>query len=273
MALALPTQTFADVQKYMRQKRAVGQQVTPTEERSAWQAYWDVMAARQGEAERIGLEHERIGLGREQLEIQEEQMKRQQRAAMVSGIGQIGSTMAMGAYALKGTKLGGKIGLGAPGEGIPSVAPTAGQVSAMGAGYGPVTADVAAKGFGAAAPTVGEAVVPGVAEGALVPGAFETAATGAVEGAAATGTTTSAATGMGTSLASGAATMGVGLVGTGIGMGAKALIPGDKPVAEGAAGAVGGAMAGAAIGSVVPVVGTAVGAVVGGIAGTFGGGK
>lgn len=252
MALALPTQTFADVQKYMRQKRAVGQQVTPTEEKSAWQAYWDVMAARQGEAERIGLEHERIGLSKEQLEINKEQMKRSQRAATIQGVGQIAGTMAMGAHVLKGTKIGGKIGLGTSGVDagtVPSIAPTTGQVSAMGAGYGPVTAEFAAsQGFGAVAPAAGETV-------------------------ATTGATTSAATGMSTSLASGASTMGVGLVGTGIGMGAKALIPGDKPVVEGAAGAAGGAMAGAAIGSVVPVVGTAVGAVVGGIAGLMGGGK
>ncbi|RQW92650.1 MAG: hypothetical protein EHM79_00405 [Geobacter sp.] len=241
MALALPSQSFADVQRFFRQKRAVGQQVTPTEERSAWQAYWDAMASRQQEAERIGLEHKRVSMEEERLEEQKDINKKQDRAATVSGIGQLAQTGIIGAHMLKGTALGAKIGLGGV-SALPSVvAPTAGQIAGLEAGLGPISAEFAAtQGLGSA--------------------------TAATTGAT---TATTAASG----LAGGAAAGGVGLLGTGIGMGAKALIPGDQPLLEAGVGAAGGAMAGAAIGSVVPVVGTVVGAVVGGIGGLLGGGK
>ncbi|MCK4328795.1 hypothetical protein KAX02_03025 [candidate division WOR-3 bacterium] len=108
--LALPSGAFRDVQTYLKQKRATGRRVSPTEESSAWGAYWDSMYRMRTEGERLGLEKERIDIRKKQFA---EQMEAQKSAATISGITQLAGTAAIGAYALKGTELGSKIGLAA----------------------------------------------------------------------------------------------------------------------------------------------------------------
>ena len=65
--LALPSGAFRNVQRYLRQKRATGRRVSPTEEKSAWSSYWDAMYGMRAEGTRLGLEKERIETGKEQF--------------------------------------------------------------------------------------------------------------------------------------------------------------------------------------------------------------
>lgn len=67
MAIALPSGAFRNVQQYLRQKRATGRRVSPTEEKSAWSSYWDSMYGMRAEGTRLGLEKERIETGKEQF--------------------------------------------------------------------------------------------------------------------------------------------------------------------------------------------------------------
>lgn len=134
MALALPSGAFRNVQQYLRQKRATGRRVSPTEEKSAWSAYWNAMYGMRAEGTRLGLEKERIETGKEQFTetmalekkkvadvgkrfatstaLTREQIKAGERAAMISGGIQLAGTAALGAHVLKGTKIGEKLWLG-----------------------------------------------------------------------------------------------------------------------------------------------------------------
>lgn len=167
--MAIPSQAFGGVQRYLRQKRAGGQTVSKHEEGRAWQSYWDVMADRSIQQERLRLERARIEANirtqQEQLKMQRKQMEQEEGAAKVAGITQLGTTAFLGAHVLKGTSLGAKMGLGAaptagvvggqvtPG-GVATVAPSGGGMS-MGLA-GPSTAQPTA--ITAAAPLLGPAI-------------------------------------------------------------------------------------------------------------------
>lgn len=136
MALAIPSQSFSDVQRYLKQKRAGGQTVTPRETRLAWQAYWDVNAARSLQSKQLSLNERSINanidINKKRMKLAKEQMQREEDAATISGISELGSTAAIGAYALKGTSIGSKIGLGA----APTVSGGAGTAVSGGAASG-----------------------------------------------------------------------------------------------------------------------------------------
>ena len=119
---ALPSQSFGNVQRYLRQKRAGGQTVTPRETRLAWQAHFDAMAGRRMEQSELNLRRTVAGhnimMAEKGMELKEEALKREEDAAKISGITQLGSTAMLGAMALKGTEIGSKIGLGPGGAAI-----------------------------------------------------------------------------------------------------------------------------------------------------------
>jgi len=230
MALAIPSQAFSDVQRYLRQKRAGGQTVSPTEEGRAWQSYWDVQSARADRARELGIREAslaaQIEMNKEQIDLREKQMRREQAAARVAGIAELGTSAALiglgGAHVLKGTALGAKIGLGA-------AAPTVTG--------GAAAAKVGAEAGGGAAGW-GAAWGGTTAESAAAPLTLGAAAGPAAAGAA------------------------VGYLGSELG---EQIIGNDAGEVIG--GAAGGAAAGAAIGSVVPGVGTAIGGIIGGAIG------
>ena len=128
MALALPSSAFSDVQRQLRQRRAGGQTVTPRAERLAWQAYWDVNAARSLQSRGLSMQEK---ASERRFAMDEKRMKREESAAKVAGVAELGSMAAMGAYALKGTSIGAKIGLGGPAA--PAVSKVAGPTVAGGA--------------------------------------------------------------------------------------------------------------------------------------------
>lgn len=246
---ALPSNALYNVQSYLRQKRATGAQVTPQNERAAWSGYYDTMA-QNSLAERAS------AMQQQRLDTLKDEQKSREDAATYSGMGQLVSTAGMGAYLLKGTSLGAKIGLGtpptatAPETATPAVVPGTTAPGVVGTGVG-------------AAPTVASGVSSG------------TAPTGAAysTGAAELAGTEAAAAGVGaeTGLLS-AATPYLGPAG--VGFAAGSMIPNmlgfNKGKGELAAGAVSGAVAGAAMGSVVPGAGTVIGGIIGAVAGGVG---
>ena len=161
MALAVPSLAFDDVQRTLKQRRAGGQTVTPREARYAWQAYWDVNAARALQSRELGLRERSINanidINRQNLELQKKRMKREQDAAKVSGIAELGSMGAMSAFALKGTSIGSKVGLGSVGAapaqtGGAALSTTGGAALLPGAGSAAASeAGAAIGGFGSAA--------------------------------------------------------------------------------------------------------------------------
>ena len=163
--LALPSSTFSDVQRFLRHKRATGQTVSSREERSAWAGYWDAMAARQMSSRRLGLEERRLGLEGKRLDeytrLAEERMDREEEAAKVSGVMELGTTAALGTYALKGTEIGAKLGLGTgvakPGGGTKAVAPMTATTTAAPAVEGGAALLTATEGVGPTATEMGGA--------------------------------------------------------------------------------------------------------------------
>lgn len=229
MALALPSQAFSDVQRYLRQRRAGGQTVTPRESRLAWQAYWDVNAARALQSRQLGQQDIALQLQKNRLELAEEQMEREEAAAKVSGIAELGSTAAMGAFALKGTSIGAKVGLGAPAA-VSAAAPAATGAAA------PATA-------GAAAALGGKGATIAASQAAAAPAASAPFSATSVLGPAGAG-------------------VAAGFLGSEIG---ERVVGNDA--GEIAGGALGGAAGGALIGSQIGSVGGPVGAIIGGVIG------
>jgi hypothetical protein len=244
MASALPSNALYDVQKYLRQKRATGAQVTPQNERAAWSGYFDTMA-QNSLAERAS------AMNQERLNMTKDALKAQEGADKISGVGQLVSTVGQGAMLLKGTDIGSKFGLGTPkatptatSEGIGTTTATA-----------PVTATGGAASVGGAAPT-GAAYSTGAAELAGTEAAGTTAAAaGSEAGITAAAPFTSV-------LAPATAGLAAGTM--------LANLTGASKQVEVPVGALGGAAAGAAIGSIVPGPGTAVGAIIGAVAGGIG---
>jgi hypothetical protein len=233
---ALPSQQFGDVQRYLRQKRATGQTVTPRESRLAWQAYFDTLSSRYHQSRELGMRQEQMDRN---FALQEEALEREEDAARISGITQLASTGAMGAMALKGTSIGSKLGLG-------------GAEAAKGGAQ-------AAIGAVPSAATAAPWTVAGVEAGKTAAAGYAGAGTGTYAAAAGKSGLISAAAPF---LAPGIASIGGGFIGSEIG---EQLVGSDAGEVGG--GLVGGAATGAAIGSFVPGVGTAIGAIVGGVIG------
>jgi hypothetical protein len=244
---ALPSNALYDVQKYLRQKRATGAQVTPQNERAAWSGFFDTMA-QNSLAERAS------AMQQERLDILRDEQKAAEGAATWSGVGQLVSTVGQGGMLLKGTDIGSKIGLGPTTPATPT--PTTPGVSAtpsVSTGAAPVTATGTSTVTGAA-PT-GAAYSTGAAElaGAEAP--------------------TAAAVGAETGIT--AATPYLGPAGVGFASGS--VIPGllgfNKGKGELAAGVAAGAATGAATGAALTSwsgPGAAVGAIIGAVAGGIG---
>jgi hypothetical protein len=254
MASALPSNALYDVQRYLRQKRATGAQVTPQNERAAWSGYFDTME-RNSLAERASAMRERQI--RWDREAQKDAQEAAEGAATMSGFGQLASTAGQGALLLKGTSLGSKIGLG------PTTAPTATSTSTGTSGGAALTSASGAPG----AITGGAAnSLPTAASGG--PGVGITAAEqAALNNAPAVGAETGFLS---------AATPYAGPAG--VAFAAGSIVPnllGIKNetgrVATGAlTGAAGGALMGAEYGTAAGPYGTAIGAVIGAVAGGIG---
>jgi hypothetical protein len=265
--MALPSQAFGDVQRFLKQRRAGGQIVSPHSERLAWQAYWDAQASRQSESRRIGLAEDELDWRKDATK---EAADRAQDAAKIAGITEIGTLGVGAATLLKGTKAGGFIGLGksttsavpkslgvAPGVGTTSAPTPAGAELGHIAAAGPFGASAAAPLPGHL--TAGYVGAPGGQAVGLVGGeaAGGAGAAGAVGGTAALGIAGASAVG--------------GLAGSTIG----GKVAGDKGnVAGGVAAGVGtGFVVGASYGSVGGPIGALIGGVVGGLIGSVQGSK
>jgi len=232
---ALPSQAFADVQRYLKQRRATGQAVSPREERSAWQAYYDSLAANRAQSAAIGARERQLDMEQQRIKIAEEAQENAEAAAKISGLVEIGTTGVLGAMALKDTAIGAKIGLGKPGA-APKL---------------PVG--------GAAAAPAASAVYPGAGLGPVgTPGAAGMAAGPAV------GTSAASPLTAGTAAAAGGAGIAGGMVGSFLGE----KVAGDKGAA------VGGVMGGAGIGAIFGgAPGAILGGVLGGLTGIVQGKK
>ena len=103
---ALPSQSFANVQRYLRQRRAGGQTVTPRETRLAWQGYYDALAGRALQQRQLGLQQQQLDIQsqqfEEQMDLKKEAMAREEDAARIAGITELGSTAAMVGMAYPG---------------------------------------------------------------------------------------------------------------------------------------------------------------------------
>jgi hypothetical protein len=240
MASALPSNALYDVQRYLRQKRATGAQVTPQNERAAWSGYFDTM-------EQNSIAERNSAMQQERLNMTKDALKAQEGADQISGVGQLVSTVGQGAMLLKGTDIGGKIGLGAPTATTPATPSTTAPAAA------PVTATgVSAPGAGAA-PVVSAGVPQTAADMSAMAGGETAAAVGAETGITAAAPYLGPA---GIGFAAGST------VTNALGVGKEAEVP---------VGAASGAVAGAIAGTYVfPVVGTAVGAIIGAVAGGIG---
>lgn len=267
--MALPSQSFADIQRYYRQKKATGATVSPRETKLAWQGYWDAMASRQFQGQQLGIQERGMELNEAQFaadeRYREEQLRMQKKAqsdaeaaARVSGYSSGATTLLTAGYLAKGTKLGGYIGMG------PATAATPGGGGAAGGAMAGAAPTPTAS---AAAPLISAGGGAGAAGGMTAPVGGSLAGSG-LEGVGGGGMYSSATAGGGTSAAG--AGVGATLGAAGVGLGAGYL--GAKiPIGKGAgAGMAKGAIAGAAIGSVVPGVGTIIGAVFGAMGGFFG---
>lgn len=135
---ALPSNALYDVQRYLRQKRATGAQVTPQSERAAWSGYYDTM-------EQNSLGERTLGLQSERLNLLKQAQQNEEDAAKIKGYGEIVSTLGQGAMLLKGTKFGDTIGLGATKTGTPVTTDTTVSTTAK-SGVAPITTDVTATG-------------------------------------------------------------------------------------------------------------------------------
>lgn len=236
---ALPSNALYDVQRYLRQKRATGAQVTPQSERAAWSGYYDTM-------EQNSLGERTLGLQSERLNLLKQAQQNEEDAAKIKGYGEIVSTLGQGAMLLKGTKFGDTIGLGATKTGTPATTtPAASPATTTGAA--PITTGAT----GGTAPT-GAAYSTGAMElgGAEAPGA--------AMGAAEVGGVSAATPYLGPA---GAGFSAGSVITNAFGVGKRAEVP---------VGAAAGAAAGAAVGSIVPGPGTVVGAVIGAVAGGIG---
>jgi hypothetical protein len=173
--LALPSTLYSDVLGTLRQRKAAGQTITPQDERSAWQSYWDTMASRSNDVRSLGIQEGNLALNEKVAEsniaLKKDEIAANKKAAIVSGISSLGGMAVLGGYVLKGTALGSKIGLGAATTGAGAgAATTGGAVSALpeagasGLGTGGATAGGAAAGgitVGAAAGTAGVGYIAG----------------------------------------------------------------------------------------------------------------
>jgi hypothetical protein len=148
---ALPSNALYDVQKYLRQKRATGAQVTPQNERAAWSGYFDTMESNSLNERNFAL---RSQIENERIKLAKEAQKNAEGSAAISGVGQLLSVGGQGAMLLKGTSLGSKIGLG-PTTATPSTTTIPGATATVGGSGVPTTeAELTAiSGGGGAAPT------------------------------------------------------------------------------------------------------------------------
>lgn len=251
MATALPSRAFTDVQRYLKQRRATGQVVSPSSERSAWQAYYDSIAANRASSAAIGARERQLDIEEQRVDLLKDQQDAAEGAAKVQGVAEIGSTLALGAMVLKDTSLGGRLGLGTKAA-VPSTAKTVGAKGAA----------PAMGGGGAAASLVHpELQTASTAAPSAAFSGFD-ASTGAVSGSAGVG----GATGLTAGTAAGAGGVGIaaGFVGATIGE----KVAGDKGAVAGglAAGAGAGFMVGGPVGAVI-------GGVIGGLTGIVKGKK
>ena len=271
--MALPSQSFADIQRFYRQKKATGATVSPRETRLAWQGYWDAMSARQFQGQELGLRERGLELNEEQFAADERYRKEQLRmqkqaqrdaeaAATISGYSSGATTLLTAGYMAKGTKLGGYIGMG------PTTATPGAGVPAAGAGAGAAPTPAAS----AAAPLISGGGGAAAAGGMTAPVGGSLAGSG-LEGVGTGGMYAGGGTAAGGSTAAGAGVSGAGVLGMYAGAGYGAGYLGSKVPIGGKdkkTSMVKGAVAGAGVGF---LVGGPVGAVVGGVFGAMGGGK
>jgi len=265
--MALPSQSFADIQRYHRQKKATGATVSPRETKLAWQGYWDAMSSRQFQGQQLGIQERGMELNeaqfaadekyrKEQLRMQEQAQSDAEAAARISGYSSGGTTLLTAGYLAKGTKLGGYIGMGPATAATPGGGGAAGGVMA-GAAPTPATS-AAAPLISAGGGAVGAGMTAPVG-GSLAGSGLEGVGTGGMYGGTAAGGTTAGGVGAG-------AGVGLGTAGVGLGVGYAAA---HIPIGKGkSAGMAKGAIAGALVGTMImPGAGTIVGAVFGAMGG------
>ena len=105
----------SDIMRVLKRRKARGQTVEPYQFRETLRSYWDVLAARRQQDRALGLRNKALALEEDRLDIMKKREDAAEDAAKIQGLAEIGSTAAMGAMALKGTRLGAKIGLGGQG--------------------------------------------------------------------------------------------------------------------------------------------------------------
>ena len=238
MATALPSQAFTGVQRYLKQRRATGQVTSPQSERSAWQAYYDSLAANRNISSMIGARERQLDMEEERIDLAKDAQDSAEAAAKIRGVAELGSTAVLGGMLLKDTSLGAKIGLGGSTTAVPKTTATPGG--------------------GAAESLSGGAAATGGAAAAAYPGAgLGPAGTPGAAGMAAGPTAAAGITGMS---AAGAAGVGLGAGFLGATVGEK--VGGDKGAVLGgmAAGAGGGFAVGGPVGALI-------GGVIGGLSG------
>ena len=247
MATALPSQAFTGVQRYLKQRRATGQVTSPQSERSAWQGYYDSLAANRNISSMIGARERQLEMEDERLDLAKDAQDAAESAAKIGGIAEIGSTAVLGGMVLKDTSLGAKIGLGGPTTAVPKA--TAGVGAAESLSGGAASFPVGVGGAGTSAATGAMASPAGIG------GVTTHAATGVSAASGITGAGAAAAGGVG---------LGAGFLGAEIGN----KVAGDKGAVIGGIGA--GAGAGFAVGG---PYGALIGGVIGGLSGVVKGSK
>ena len=100
--LAIPSELYGAI----KQQTAVGKRLSDRDKRLAYKAWLDVQAERAAEAKRLGLYERAL---EEDIRRARKEEKAAERAAAISGVTQLGTMGALGAYALKGTSLGAKL--------------------------------------------------------------------------------------------------------------------------------------------------------------------
>ena len=195
----------SDIMRVLKRRKARGQTVEPYQFREALRSYWDVQAARRQQDRALGLRNKALALEEDRLDIMKKREDAAEDAAKIQGLAEIGSTAAMGAMALKGTRLGAKIGLGGPTETTTGAA-TASTITPSGAavgesatgGIGGATTyssaglETTAPSIGGTAVGIGAGMVGGKIAGKAITGsesggAFGTAVGGGIGGFAAGG--------------------------------------------------------------------------------------
>jgi hypothetical protein len=235
---ALPSQSFSNVQRYLT--------VTPRETRLAWEAYFDATAARGIQNRQLGLRAAELGMLQEhrnrQYELQQEALEREEDAAKISGITQIGSTAAILGMAYPGI-----------GEGVGKLAKGAAGKIGIGSGAAPKLAATTA--------------APAVAELTATPSvASLTAAKTAGAGSAGLGTGTYGASGLAGPGGISAAAPFLGPAAGGLAAGFAGSLIGEEITGSDAGGVGGGLVGGAAAGFALSG-GNPIGAIVGGVVG------